>query len=51
LEWDFSTPESKVVFTKYQVVTMTASENLIPGFTNICQVSGMQSFKAIQSFV
>lgn len=36
-----STPESRVVFTKYQVVTMTASKNLIPGFTNVCQVSGI----------
>lgn len=46
-----SMPGNKVVFTKYQVVALTTSEKLIPGFTHVCQASGMQSLKAIQCFV
>lgn len=35
------------MFTKYQVVAMTASEKLIPGFAHVCQVRGMRSLKAV----
>ncbi len=35
------------MFTKYLVVTMTASEKLIPGFAHVCQVRGMRSLKAV----
>lgn len=31
-----SMPGNKNVFAKYQVFMMTASEKLIPGFTNVC---------------